>query len=166
MSWSNTQCQIVKYNLHAIVWQLPLLAHPGPANDAIHCSLLSLFIASSIINITKYLTPRSSIFDHWSFLCSTATCVQKTPKSLQSALGNSTKVTQPRLKNKMYGGWVRRYCVLGRFPMGRTLQHIYRYRRWKILLSRWLLAMTPNTFYNPNITFFYFFDMWTDTSQV
>ena len=40
---------------------------------------------------------------------------------------------------------------------GKTLQHIYRYRRWKILLSRWLLAMTPNTFYNPNITFFLLF---------
>ena len=55
---SNSKIQWL--NLHAIVWQLPLLAQPGPANDAIHCALLSLFIAS--VNLmASSLLPAASL---------------------------------------------------------------------------------------------------------
>ena len=40
---------------HTRVWQLPLLAHPGPAKDAIHCALLSLLISSTCLMATALL---------------------------------------------------------------------------------------------------------------
>ena len=58
-SSSSNNCEILSMLYHAIVWQLPLLAHPGPARDAIHCALLSLFIASSLLP-----APSSTGFSH------------------------------------------------------------------------------------------------------
>ena len=43
-----------------ILWQLPLLAHPGPANDAIHWALRSLLISSSN-RIATTLLPAASL---------------------------------------------------------------------------------------------------------
>ena len=44
---------------HTRVWQLPLLAHPGPAKDAIHCALLSLLISSTCLIATALLSAAS-----------------------------------------------------------------------------------------------------------
>ena len=43
----------------SILWQPPLLAQPGPANDAIHWALLSLLISSSILIATALLAAAS-----------------------------------------------------------------------------------------------------------
>ena len=42
------------------LWQLPLLAHPGPAKDAIHWALLSLLFSSSRL-IASSLLPAASL---------------------------------------------------------------------------------------------------------
>ena len=42
-----------------ILWQLPFLAHPGPANDAIHWALRSLLISSSNLIATALLPAAS-----------------------------------------------------------------------------------------------------------
>ena len=41
------------------VWQLPLLAQPGPDKDAIHCALLSLLISSTCLMATSLLPAAS-----------------------------------------------------------------------------------------------------------
>ena len=46
-------------NHTSILWQPPLLAQPGPANDAIHWALLSLLISSSILIVTALLAAAS-----------------------------------------------------------------------------------------------------------
>ena len=45
---------------HNNEWQLPLLAHPGPSKDAIHCARLSLLISSSRL-IATTLLPAASL---------------------------------------------------------------------------------------------------------
>ena len=53
--------QIDKIETHhiSILWQPPLLAQPGPANEAIHWALLSLLISSSILIATALLAAAS-----------------------------------------------------------------------------------------------------------
>ena len=46
-------------NHKSILWQPPLLAQPGPANDAIHWALLSLLMSSSILIVTALLAAAS-----------------------------------------------------------------------------------------------------------
>ena len=46
-------------NHTSILWQPPLLAQPGPANEAIHWALLSLLISSSILIATALLAAAS-----------------------------------------------------------------------------------------------------------
>ena len=41
------------------VWQVPLLAQPGPDKDAIHCALLSLLISSTCLMATSLLPAAS-----------------------------------------------------------------------------------------------------------
>ena len=51
---------MIQWCFHSSEWQLPLLAHPGPANDAIHWALLSLLISSSCL-IATTLLPAASL---------------------------------------------------------------------------------------------------------
>ena len=63
VKWINTmQCTKEQkcHQIYCILWQLPPLAQPGAANDAIHCALLSRLISSSNL-IATTLLPAASL---------------------------------------------------------------------------------------------------------
>ena len=51
--------EIILSQIYCTLWQLPLLAQPGPAKDAIHWALLSLLISSSNLIATALLPAAS-----------------------------------------------------------------------------------------------------------
>ena len=59
ISYIQSEQETQLQNHTSILWQPPLLAQPGPANDAIHWALLSLLISSSILIVTALLAAAS-----------------------------------------------------------------------------------------------------------